>query len=80
LITKFRERVSDPGVQSRVSDKIMEDIYDQVWKAQREKRANRSFLRMFWSYQDGVGDDNYLTFKIQEQNKRINVRPNIKTK
>ena len=50
LISKFRERVQDPGVQSRVSDKTMTDIYHQVWKDQREKRANRSFLRMFWSY------------------------------
>lgn len=35
---------------------------------------------MFWSYQDGVGDDNYMTFKIQEQKIRTTTRPNLKTK
>lgn len=58
----------------------MKDIYHTVWKNQREKRANRSFLRKFWSYQDSVGDDNYITFKIQEHKIRLATRPNLKNK
>lgn len=58
LVDKFRERVPEE-VFKRVEEKVMIQIYDFCWKNQREKRCNRSFIRMFWSYQDSVGPDNY---------------------
>lgn len=73
LIKKFRERAPE-DVNKRVDDKVMIQIYDNCWKSQREKRCNRSFIRMFWLYQDSVGLDNYQTFKLTEPKNRPTVR------
>ena len=79
LIKKFRER-APPDVSARIEDEVMVQIYDHCWKGQREKRCNRSFIRMFWSYQDSVGPDNYQTFKRSEVNNRPNVRGQARQK
>lgn len=55
----------------------MSQIYDHCWKTQRELRANRSFIRLFWWYQDKVGDDNFATFAQTAQKSRPNVRLKI---
>lgn len=64
-------------VQERVTDHAMGQIYDHCWKGQRELRANRSFIRLFWWYQDKVGDDNFATFAQQAQKTRPCVRNKI---
>lgn len=64
-------------VQLRVSDQAMGQIYDHCWKTQRELRANRSFIRLFWWYQDKVGDDNFPTFAQTTQKTRPCVRLKI---
>ena len=70
----------DNGVQQRVTDQIMKDIW-YVWKNQREKRSNRSFLRQFWSYQDNYGGDhNYITFKVTDHTINRSTRPNPRNK
>ena len=61
----------------RVTDEAMSQIYDHCWKTQRELRANRSFIRLFWWYQDKVGDDNFATFAQTAQKSRPNVRLKI---
>jgi hypothetical protein len=58
IIEKFMERGPE-DVCRRVNADIIAQIYDHCWKSQREKRCNRSFIRMFWSYQDSVGPDNF---------------------
>ena len=49
LIQEFRKRVP-PEVSAKVSDEAMSQIFDYCWKTQREQRANRSFIRLFWCY------------------------------
>lgn len=58
----------------------MTQIYKECWKTQREVRKNRPFIRDFWHYQEYVGEDNYPTFKIQEEKKGPSTRGNIKQK
>lgn len=61
----------------------MEQIFDKCWKSQREQRKNRSFIRKFWRYQDSVGEDNYMTFKVTElgrsgiATRKNNIKQNI---
>ena len=52
----------------------------QRWKDQREYRCDRSFIRMFWWYQDKVGPDNYQTFKISDSKNKPNMRESVKNK
>lgn len=79
LINQFKKRVPE-DVVARVSERAMEQIYDYVWKNQRESRANRSFIRLFWCYQDRVGDDNFATFASNPQKSRPNVRLKLNQK
>ncbi|MEC8428564.1 MAG: hypothetical protein VXZ35_09065 [Pseudomonadota bacterium] len=80
LINLFKEKCPDEQVKQRVSDDVMKKVYD-IWKTQREKRSNRSFIRFFWHYQDNVNlDDNYATFQTTLANKKQNLRCNIKTR
>lgn len=59
---------------------VMHQIYHKCWKEQREKRCNRPFIRMFWCYQDGVGPDNYQTFKISDTKNKPNMREGVRNK
>lgn len=80
-LTEMFHKRAPPDVSSRVSNQVIEQIFDFCWKSQREKRKNRSFIRKFWRYQDSVGEDNYITFKVLEEKDKINLRgDNIKRK
>jgi hypothetical protein len=63
-----------------IEPEVMHQIYHKCWKEQREKRCNRPFIRMFWCYQDGVGPDNYQTFKISDTKNKPNMREGVRNK
>ena len=56
------KRVVSPELQSRVTDEIIKQLYDPLWKKDRENRKNRSFIREFWNSAQEVGEDNYMVF------------------
>ena len=51
---------------------MLVDVFNKLWKNEREKRKNRSFIREFWKYQDQVGEDNYATF-VPAEDKTVRV-------
>ena len=77
LIEKLRER--GPQHLKTLGADILNQIW-KMWKDQREYRCNRSFIRMFWWYQDKVGPDNWQTFKLGESKNKPNMRENVKHK
>ena len=79
LIDKFLERAPLPHLKLIQPD-VMTQIYQKCWKDQREKRCNRPFIRMFWCKQDGVGPDNYQTFKISDSKNKPNMRESVRNK
>lgn len=63
-------RLHPYDLAQRVSDETSDQLWE-VWTTMREARKHRSFIRMFWVYQDEVGADNYKTF----QRPKIDVKP-----
>ena len=65
-----------PEVSARVTDEIIDHLYNPLWKNDREKRKSRSFIREFWNSQQDVGDDNYVVFTIQSEKSKMKLRTN----
>src|SRR5580704_9642604 len=68
LVAKFYERVSIEYSQ-KISKSILETIYSKYWKNEREKRKNRSFLRIFWEKADFDDSDPISAFRKRHKDK-----------